>query len=50
MIRHELIKATEEPVGTKTAGEMWNAKIDFYMEFYQRLADQLNRSTKVIDD
>ena len=38
------------PVGTKTAGEMWRAKIDFYTEFYQKLADQLKMSDSVICD
>ena len=38
----------EAPVGTKTAGEMWKAKIDFYSEFCQKLADQLKLSESVI--
>ena len=45
-----LRKLKEEPVGTKTAGEMWKAKIDFHLEFYQKLADQLKRSESVIGD
>ena len=45
-----LSRLRAEPVGTKTAGEMWNAKIDFYLEFYQRLADQLKMSESVICD
>ena len=40
----------EAPVGTKTAGEMWKAKIDFYMKFYQKLANQLKLSESVICD
>lgn len=40
----------EAPVGTKTAGEMWKAKIDFYLEFYRKLADQLKLSESVICD
>ena len=40
----------EEPTGTKTAAEMWNAMIDFRIEFYQKLADQLKRSESVIGD
>ena len=43
-----LQKLREEPVGTKTASEMWKAKIDFYMEFYRKLADQLSLSESVI--
>ena len=45
-----LQRLREEPVGTKTAGEMWNAKLDFYMEFFQKLADQLRLSESVIGD
>ena len=45
-----LPKLKKEPVGTKTAGEMWKAKIDFYMEFYQKLANQLKLSESVICD
>ena len=45
-----LQRLREEPVGTKTAGEMWKAKIDFYMEFYQKLANQLRLSESVIGD
>ena len=40
----------EEPTATKTAGEMWNARIDFRIEFYQKLADQLRRSESIIGD
>jgi len=29
---------------------MWNAMIDFRIEFYQKLADQLKRSESVIGD
>ena len=43
-----LPKWREEPTGTKTAGEMWKARIDFRIEFYQRLADQLRRSESII--
>ena len=45
-----LQRLREEPVGTKTASEMWKAKIDFYTEFYQKLANQLNQSKKVFFD
>ena len=43
-----LRRLREEPVGTRTAGEMWQAKIDFFTEFYQKLADQLKMSESVI--
>ncbi len=45
-----LRRLREEPVGTKTAGEMWKAKLDFQTEFYQKLADQLKLSESVIRD
>ena len=45
-----LQRLREEQVGTKTAGEMWTAKIDFYTEFYQKLADQLRLSESVMGD
>lgn len=40
----------EEPVGTKTAGEMWKSRIDFFIDFFQKLADQLKQSKSVICD
>ena len=40
----------EASVGTKTAGEMWKAKLDFYNEFFRKLADQLKLSESVIRD
>ena len=43
-----LRRLREEPVGTRTAGEMWQAKIDFFTAFYQKLADQLKMSESVI--
>ena len=43
----ELRKA---PVGTKTAGEMWQSRIDFIIEFYQKMADQLKQSKRIFDD
>ena len=45
-----LPKWREEPTGTKTAAGMWNAMIDFRIEFYQKLADQLRRSESIIGD
>ena len=45
-----LQRLREEPVGTKTAGEMWKAKLDFYTEFCQKLAGQLDHSRNVVFD
>ena len=45
-----LPKWREEPTGTKTAAGMWKARIDFRIEFYQKLADQLRRSESIIGD
>ena len=45
-----LQRLREEPVGTKTAGEMWKAKLDFYTEFCQKLAGQLDHSQNVVFD
>ena len=35
--------------GTKTADELWKSRLDFYIIFFEKLADQLNMSNKVID-
>ena len=40
----------EAPVGTKTAGEMWKSRIDFYIVFFEKLVDQLKQSKSVICD
>ena len=40
----------EIPFGTKTADEMWQSRLDFNIAFFQKLADQLKRSTSVIGD
>ena len=40
----------EIPFGTKTADELWNSRLDFYMVFFQKLSDQLERSKNVIGD
>lgn len=39
----------ELPFGTKTADELWKSRLDFYIIFFEKLADQLNMSNKVID-
>ena len=36
------------PSGTKTADELWKARLDFYIVFLQKLSDQLERSKNVI--
>ena len=36
------------PFGTKTADELWKSRLDFYIVFFQKLADQLERSKNVI--
>ena len=38
----------EIPFGTKTADELWKSRLDFYMSFFQKLADQLERSKNVL--
>ena len=38
----------EMPFGTKTADAQWKARLDFYIAFFQKLADQLERSKSVI--
>ena len=35
---------------TKTAGEIWKSRIDFFIDFFEKLADQLKRSKSVIGD
>ena len=43
-----LQRLREAPVGTKTAGEMWQSRLDFYGDFLQKLDDQLKHSKSVI--
>lgn len=38
------------PFGTKTADELWRSRLDFYIAFFQKMADQLERSKKVLGD
>lgn len=44
---HELRKLS---FATKTADELWKSRLDFYIVFFEKLADQLNRSTCVRTD
>ena len=34
--------------GTKTADELWKARLDFYVVFFQKLADQMIQSERVL--
>ncbi len=38
----------EVPFGTKTADELWRSRLDFYITFLRKLADQLEQSKSVI--
>ena len=42
-----LRELTGMPMGTKTAGEMWRSRIDFYISYYEKLADQLKNSRSI---
>ena len=44
---HEL---RNEKTWTKTAGEMWQSRVDFFIDFFEKLADQLKRSKRIIAD
>lgn len=37
------------PFGTKAADELWRSRLDFYILFFQKLADQLERSNSVLE-
>ncbi len=39
----------ELPLGTPTAEELWKARLDFQITFFQKLADQLERSQSVLE-
>ena len=43
---HELMK---EPLGTKTADQMWQERLSFYMLFYEKLVRQFECSMQVLD-
>ena len=36
-------------LGTETADMMWQARLDFYLKFFERLSEQLQRSKVIID-
>ena len=40
----------KEKTWTKTAEEIWLARIGFFIDFYEKLSDQLKRSKNVIGD
>ena len=40
----KLKKFSEYPYGTKTADKMWHEKVDFQLEYFNRLKDQLSKS------
>ena len=45
-----LCELKEVALGTKTADELWKSRLDFYIMFFDKLANQLEMSNKVIDD
>ena len=44
-----LDKVRKDSACTKTAEEMWQSRVDFFIDFYEKLADQLKRSKNVIE-
>lgn len=40
----------EVPFGTETASGLWRSRLEFYTIFFEKLASQLKKSTKVIED
>lgn len=43
---HELLN---EPMGTRTADEMWRSRLSFNISFYEKLARQFELSDRVVD-
>lgn len=43
---NELLK---EPMGTKTADEMWKSRLAFYITFYEKLVRQFECSERIVD-
>ena len=37
------------PMGTKTAQALWSARLSFYISFYEKLVEQLERSAGVLE-
>lgn len=44
----KLRKNKELSMGTKTAEKMWQARVDFAISFYEKLAEQLQNSDRII--
>ena len=44
-----LHKLIEEPMGTKTADEMWRSRLNFYISYYKKLERQFECSEGVLD-
>lgn len=44
-----LCELRELPFGTKTADALWRSRLDFYIAFLQKLAEQMKRSKSVTD-
>ena len=42
-----LRELTDMPMGTKAAGEMWKSKLAFYIEFYEKLVEQIKCSSVI---
>ena len=47
--RVRLNQLKDLPMGTKTAQELWSERLDFYIEFLEKLAAQLENSITVTD-
>lgn len=45
----KLRELREIPFGTKTADELWKLRLDFYIIFFEKLDDQLKKSTNIAD-
>lgn len=43
-----LTRLREMKLGTKTAGELWLARLDYYITFYRKLKAQLDNSTTIL--
>lgn len=39
----------ELPMGTESAEEMWKERLSFYLEFYEKLVSQLQRSKRLVE-
>ena len=47
--RARLHALLDEPMGTKTADEMWKSRLHFYIEFYKKLVRQFECSERVLE-